>query len=296
MRISIWHCRTVIAANKTIDSSVSYIIKQIMKVLVIGAGNMGLTYSEGMAASPLLSKHKLRIFDTDPKKIESLSKDLRFNVYDNLEDCLPQADIVFIAVKPYHSDGLFNKMKSLINDSQIFVSLMAGVTIESIQDKLQVKKVVRTMPNLPAQVGKGVTSYTESNAVSKVELIMVRNLLDTTGTSIHVKTENFIDASTGISGSGPAYVFYFMQSMLEAAQKMGFSDYDSKVLVTSTFEGAIELFNQNNISPKSWIDKVASKGGTTQAAIDSMDDNNVKQLIQDAAYAAFDRAIELGKE
>lgn len=267
-----------------------------MKVLVIGAGNMGLTYSEGMASSPLLNKHKLRIYDTDPKKIETLSKDSRFNVYDNLDDCLPKADVVFIAVKPYHSDGLFEQMKPLINNQQLFVSLMAGVTIETIKQKLETEKVIRTMPNLPAQVGKGVTSYTESQEVSKIELIMVRNLLDTTGTSIHVDTEKFIDASTGISGSGPAYVFYFMQSMLEAALKMGFSDYDSKVLVSNTFEGAIELFNQSDLSPKSWINRVASKGGTTQAAIDSMEDNNVKQLIQDAAYAAFDRAVELGKE
>ncbi|GGW72722.1 pyrroline-5-carboxylate reductase [Winogradskyella epiphytica] len=267
-----------------------------MKVLVIGAGNMGLTYAEGMADSPMLNKHKLKIYDTDPKKIKSLREDSRFDVYDNLDDCLPKADIVFVAVKPYHSDGLFEEMKTMINQSQIFVSLMAGVTIDTIQEKLEASKVIRTMPNLPAQVGKGVTSYTESKEVSRVELIMVRNLLDTTGTSIHVDTETFIDASTGISGSGPAYVFYFMQSMLEAALKMGFSAYDSKVLVSSTFEGAIELFNQNDISPKSWIAKVASKGGTTQAAIDSMEDNNVKQLIQDAAYAAFDRAVELGKE
>lgn len=267
-----------------------------MKVLVIGAGNMGLTYAEGMADSSLLNKHKLRIYDTDQKKIESLRKDSRFDVFDNLDDCLPKADIVFIAVKPYHSDGLFETMQPMLNNNQIFVSLMAGVTIDAIQEKLAAQKIIRTMPNLPAQVGKGVTSYTASEDVSRVELLMVRNLLDTTGTSIHVDSENFIDASTGISGSGPAYVFYFMQSMLEAALKMGFSAYDSKILVSSTFEGAIELFNQNDISPKSWIDKVASKGGTTQAAIDSMEDNNVKQLIQDAAYAAFDRAVELGKE
>ncbi|WP_431137256.1 pyrroline-5-carboxylate reductase [Psychroserpens mesophilus] len=267
-----------------------------MKILVIGAGNMGLTYSEGMANSPLLKKHKLRIYDTDPKKIETLRQDNRFNVFNNLEDCLPKSDIVFIAVKPYHSDDLFKQMQSMLNNEQIFVSLMAGVTIEFIQQQLNAKKVIRTMPNLPAQVGKGVTSYTESKEVSKVELILIRNLLDTTGTSIHVDSETFIDASTGISGSGPAYVFYFMQSMLEAALKMGFSEYDSKVLVSSTFEGAIALFNENNISPKSWIDKVASKGGTTQAAIDSMEDNNVKELIQDAAYAAFDRAVELGKK
>lgn len=267
-----------------------------MKVLVIGAGNMGLTYAESMANSPLLTKHKLRIFDTDPKKIETLKQQSQFQVYDTLDDCLPKSDLIFIAVKPYHSADLFKIMTPMLNDDQIFVSLMAGVTIETIQQQLGKSKVVRTMPNLPAQVGKGVTSYTASESVSRVELLMVRNLLDTTGTSIHVNTEKFIDASTGISGSGPAYVFYFMQSMLDAALKMGFSAYDSKVLVSNTFEGAIELFNQNDMSPKSWIEKVASKGGTTQAAIDSMDDNNVKQLIQDAAYAAFDRAVELGKK
>lgn len=267
-----------------------------MKVLVIGAGNMGLTYAEGMSTSPLLRKHKLMIYDTDSNKIKNLSKDVRFNVYNNLDDCLSKADIVFIAVKPYHSDALFEQMKPMLNKQQIFVSLMAGVTIETIQQKLGSKKIIRTMPNLPAQVGKGVTSYTESKTVSKVELILVRNLLDTTGTSIHVETENYIDASTGISGSGPAYVFYFMQSMLEAALKMGFSDYDSKILVTNTFEGAIELFKQADLSPEKWINRVASKGGTTRAAIDSMEGNNVNQLIKDAAYAAFERAVELGKE
>ncbi len=267
-----------------------------MKVLVIGAGNMGLTYAEGMASSVLLNRKKLMIYDVSPEKIISLKEMSLFNVFENLEDCLPKADIVFIAVKPYHSEELFEQMKTMVNKDQIFVSLMAGVTIETIQEQLGVQKVVRTMPNLPAQVGKGVTSYTESREVSRVELLMIRNLLDTTGESIRVKNENFIDASTGISGSGPAYVFYFMNSMLEAARKMGFSENDSKVLVSQTFEGAVELFNKNDLSPTLWMERVASKGGTTRAALDSMDDNNVKELIKEAAYAAFNRAVELGEE
>lgn len=267
-----------------------------MKVLVIGAGNMGLTYAEGMATSPLLNHRKLMVFDISAEKIAFLNQMGTFDVYENIEDCLPKADVVFLAVKPYHSEELFEKIKSMVNEQQIFVSLMAGVTIETIQKGLGIKKVVRTMPNLPAQVGKGVTSYTEAAEVSRVELLMVRNLLDTTGKSIRVKNENFIDASTGISGSGPAYVFYFMQSMMEAALKMGFSENDSKVLVSQTFEGAVELFNQNSISPNTWMERVASKGGTTRAALDSMEDNNVKELIKDAAYAAFDRAVELGEE
>lgn len=267
-----------------------------MKVLVIGAGNMGLTYAEGMAKSSLLNRRNLMIFDKSAEVITTLSKVDHFDVFDNIEDCLPEADVVFLAVKPYHCDDLFSEIKGMVNDQQIFVSLMAGVTISKIQEGLGVKKVVRSMPNLPAQVGKGVTSYTEAREVSRVELLMVRNLLDTTGASIHVKTENFIDASTGISGSGPAYVFYFMQSMLEAALKMGFSKNDSKVLVSQTFEGAVKLFNESNLSPNTWMERVASKGGTTRAALDSMEDNNVKELIKEAAYAAFDRAVELGKE
>jgi len=257
---------------------------------------MGLTYAEGMVKSALLGERNLQIFDTDPEKIIALKEVSHFDVYDKLEDCLPKADLVFIAVKPYHSDDLFEKMKPMINQNQIFISLMAGVTIESIQERLGAEKVVRTMPNLPAQVGKGVTSYTESDKVSRVELLAIRNLLDTTGESIHVDTQKFIDASTGISGSGPAYVFYFMNSMLEAAKKMGFSDHDSKVLVSNTFEGAVELFNKNDLSPQTWMNRVASKGGTTRAALDSMDDNNVKDLIKEAAYAAFNRAIELGEK
>ena len=267
-----------------------------MKVLVIGAGNMGLTYAEGMAKSSLLNNRNLMIFDKSADVITNLSKVDHFDVYDDIEKCLPEADIVFLAVKPYHCDSLFEEIKDMVNDQQIFVSLMAGVTVEKIQNGLGVKKVVRTMPNLPAQVGKGVTSFTEAREVSRVELLMVRNLLDTTGSSIHVDNENFIDASTGISGSGPAYVFYFMNSMLEAALKMGFSKNDSKVLVSQTFEGAVKLFNESDLSPSKWMDRVASKGGTTRAALDSMDENNVEELIKDAAYAAFDRAVELGKE
>lgn len=266
-----------------------------MNVLMIGAGNMGLTYAEGMAKSPLLHKKKIMIHDVSAKLIARLGERHEFDIYEHLEDCLPKADVIFLGVKPHHADALMQNMKSMVNSQQIVVSLMAGVTIAHIAIGLGINKVVRTMPNLPAKVGKGVTSYTESSDVSSIELLMIRNLLDTTGVSIRVKNEEFINKSTGISGSGPAYVFYFMQSMLEAAQKMGFTEDDSKILVSTTFEGAIELFNQNDLTPSSWMDKVASKGGTTRAALDYMDDNNVEELIKEAAFAAFNRAVELGE-
>ena len=267
-----------------------------MKVLVIGAGNMGLTYAEAISKSELLQNNQLMILDTDSEKIKQLRKQKNFEVFDSLKSCVPKADIIFVAVKPYHSEDLFAEMKSMVNNEQVFISIMAGVSIKFMQESLGVTKVVRAMPNLPAQVGKGVTSYTASEEVSRLELLTVENLLNTTGKTVRLDTENDIDASTGISGSGPAYIFYFMQSMIEAALKMGFSEYDSKVLVGQTFEGAVELFNSSNLTPDAWMNRVASKGGTTRAALDSMEDNNVKEMIKEAAYAAFNRAVELGKE
>lgn len=267
-----------------------------MNVLVIGAGNMGLAYAKALVKSEFLSETNLMISDTNPEKIQELQKISRFDVFDRLDECVPKADLIFIAVKPYHSEAVLADLKPRMNPDQVVISIMAGVTIKTLQDGLGVRKIVRAMPNLPAQVGKGLTSFTASEEVSRLELSTVQRLLDTTGKSVYLDTENDIDASTGISGSGPAYVFYFMQSMMEAAQKMGFSDYDSKVLVSQTFEGAVELFNQSDLSPVKWMDRVASKGGTTRAALDSMAENNVNELIEEAAYAAFNRAVELGKE
>ncbi len=267
-----------------------------MKVLVIGAGNMGLAYADAIAKSNHLKKGDLMIFDNASAKTKELQKINHFDVYEQLDHCAELADIIFLAVKPYHINDLFADLKGHLSEDQIVISIMAGVSIDTMQEGLGLPKVVRAMPNLPAQVGKGLTTFTASDEVSRLELSTVESILDTTGRSIKLDNENDIDASTGISGSGPAYVFYFMQSMLEAALKMGFSEYDSKVLVSATFEGAIELFKTHKLSPETWMEKVASKGGTTQAALDSMEDNNVKELIQEAAFAAFNRAVELGKD
>ncbi|MDD7887037.1 pyrroline-5-carboxylate reductase [Flavivirga sp. 57AJ16] len=267
-----------------------------MKVLVIGAGNMGLTYAQGMSKSKLLKKKNIMVLDNSEEKLEALNQMSHFDAFNELDACIPKADIIFIAVKPHHSEGVFKAIKKLVNPEQIIISIMAGVSIAYIKETTGLKKVVRAMPNLPAQIGKGLTSYVRSPEVSRIEMLTVESLLDTTGKSVCVSNEKLIDASTGISGSGPAYVFYFMQSMMEAALQMGFSKNDSTVLVGQTFTGAVELFNRSNLSPNSWMEKVASKGGTTRAALDSMEDNNVNELIKEAAFAAFNRAVELGKE
>lgn len=264
-----------------------------MRILIIGAGNMGLTYAEGMSKSKLLKKKNIMVLDKCDEKLEEIHQIAHFDAYNELKECVPLADIIFIAVKPHQAEIVLNKVSQYVNSDQILISIMAGITLESLKNYSGLNKIVRAMPNLPAKVGKGITSYVASIEVSNLELLLVENLLNTTGKSIKVSSENLIDASTSISGSGPAYVYYFMQSMMEAALVMGFTQRESKMLVSQTFTGAIELFNQSELSPNSWIEKVASKGGTTEAAIDSLEDNGVNELIKEAAYAAFNRATVL---
>jgi pyrroline-5-carboxylate reductase len=267
-----------------------------MKVLMIGSGNMGLTFAESMASSPHIKKKNLLIYDKSDELRVLLQKDDRFRVFDTLQPALEIAHVIFIAVKPHHSESLFEEMRPHLHDQQIIVSLMAGVTLRSIIELTGISKVIRAMPNLPAQVSRGVTAFTETVAVSKIEQLAIRDLLDSTGIAIHVEDGTYLNKSIGISGSGPAYVFYFMQSMMQASMKMGFSKVDSKILVSNTFEGAVELFKNSDMAPSGWIDKVTSKGGTTEAAIDSMKDNNGSMLVKNAAYIAFERAVELGQE
>jgi len=257
---------------------------------------MGMTYAEAIAKSNFLSSGKLMILDKSEEKRAELRHCGLFDVHERLDTCLPKADVVLIAVKPVHAPALMDEMKPMVSPDQLFVSIMAGVTIDTIQQHIGARKVVRAMPNLPALVGLGMTSFTAADHVSRLELAAIEQLLDTTGRSIGLTSESEIDASTGISGSGPAYIFYFMQAMMDAAMKMGFSEDDARLLVGQTFAGAVELFNSSTLSPEDWMAKVASKGGTTRAALDSMDDNNVNALIQEAAYAAFHRAEELGKQ
>ncbi|MFD0760695.1 pyrroline-5-carboxylate reductase [Lutibacter aestuarii] len=266
-----------------------------INILVIGAGNMGITFAEGMSTSNLLKGSRINVYDISNDRAKEVEAMNIFKVNTSLKDCLSNADIIFLAVKPYNINALFESMYPYTNKDQIFVSVMAGVQIKTIQEGLNVKKVIRSMPNLPAKIGVGLTSFTVSDAVSNSEVFLVERLLKTTGSAVFVKNEEMIDASTSISGSGPAYVFYFMQAIVEKAMGLGFSEEEAKKMTIKTFDGAVKLYKKHKETPNQWIEKVASKGGTTRAALDVLEKDNVKKSIIDAISGAFEKAVELGK-
>jgi pyrroline-5-carboxylate reductase len=265
-----------------------------MKLLVIGGGNMGHTYA--LSIKSAMSHMNIAILEAYPPRVEQLKEENIFDIYNSPDVALKNVGIVMLAVKPQHSDSLFKNMKPHMNSKTMVISIMAGVKMETISKALGTPKVARAMPNLPAQVGKGMTAYCVSESISSEENDLIKNILGSTGEAIPVESENDIDASTGISGSGPAYVFYFMQSMMQAAEKLGFTSDEARQLVTQTFDGAVTLFKKNDLSTMEWMNRVASKGGTTRAALDSFEANDLDQKIIEGAIAAYDRAVELGKE
>ena len=124
---------------------------------------------------------------------------------------------------------------------------------------------------------------------------MVQNILNSTGKTIYVDSEKLIDASTAISGSGPAYVFFYINSLIKTAQELGFNQSEAELMAYNTFKGAIDLFNKNNFSCEQWISKVASRGGTTEAALNSFEQNEIDNKLGAAYKAAFNRARELSQ-
>lgn len=267
-----------------------------MKILVIGGGNMGLTYAQGFLRSHITTPQDMMILEKSPEKAAILSEKNIGTVYGTPEKCTQQADLIILAVKPQDSNILFASLKPYIDPQQVIVSIMAGVTIQTIAEGLGVSKVVRVMPNLPAQIGLGMSAFTASDDITRIELVTVQNLINTTGKTVYVENERLIDATTAISGSGPAYVWYFMDAMMNAAQQMGFSASEAELLVSQTFRGAIELYQKSNLSCEEWIKRVSSKGGTTVAALASFRNNLVHKDIIEGNFAAFKRAVELGRQ
>jgi pyrroline-5-carboxylate reductase len=266
-----------------------------MKILILGSGNMGLTYAQSFLRSHIVSSDQLMVLCRTEEKANQLNQTHDGRFFSDSQYCVPHADLLVLAVKPQDSERLFEQIKDFIQPGQVFISIMAGVKLARISTALGVEKIIRAMPNLPAQIGAGVTAFTSTDPVTRIELVMVQNLLNTTGKTLYVENEDKIDAATAISGSGPAYVFYFMKAMIEAAQEMGFSQSESEMLVTQTFTGAVDLYNKSDHSCQEWIAKVASKGGTTEAALRVFTETELHQDIIAGAKAAQRRARELGE-
>ena len=161
------------------------------------------------------------------------------------------------------------------------LSIMAGITIEKIQNLLNHRLVVRAMPNSPTLLGMGITGYTAAEGISFSQLISIERLLNSTGRSVYLENEDLLNGVTALSGSGPAYFYYIIDAMIKAGVDMGIDENLSKLFVKQTMLGAYHLINNSEKSLEELIKDVASKGGTTEAALRTFEENSFKEILKD---------------
>lgn len=263
-------------------------------LLIIGAGNMGSAILRAVIANNIISQEKLLLVDSDLDKLNIIKKEFSdIKISTELKKAKEYENIL-LAVKPQNFSEL---AKDLVVDSEsVVISIMAGITISNIVEKLNCNNIVRCMPNLPAQISKGVSVYYKSSKLQENQNNFVKDLFNSLGYSLEVEEEVMIDSATAISGSGPGLIYYIVESMINGAKDLGFSDKDARALVLKTFSGSIDYLISSGESIKELREKVTSKGGTTNAGISSFEESKVQDKVKEAIQSAFNRSKVLSLE
>ena len=272
---------------------------QKVRLAFIGGGNMASAILGGLIRQGL-AQSQVVVIEPFAETAAKLQTEFGVEVHAAAADSaacavLSDADLVVWAVKPQ----VFKEAAlpvAAFTQKALHLSVAAGIRSDSIAHWLQTDRVVRSMPNTPALVGQGITGLFSRSGVSATDKQLVEQVLQSTGEWLWVNQESDLDVVTALSGSGPAYVFYFLEAMTEAGVQMGLSQDQAYHLAKATFGGATHLARQSTDSPEVLRQRVTSKGGTTYAALTSMADDHVKEAFVKAMLAAQKRAAELGDE
>ena len=270
------------------------------KIAVIGAGSMGGailsgliaagTAADSITASTATTQSAKALSDKFGIKSFALDASASAN-----SDASQGADVLLIAVKPAKVLETLEEIKASIKDGALVISVAAGVTTESMEQAIGSKaSVIRAMPNTPSIVGHGVTGIAKGKSANDNQLALAKDLFETVGQVIVIDEEK-INALSTISGSGPAYVFYFAEKLMTAAKKMGFSEKEANLMVRATFLGSATLLAASSDSPETLRAQVTSPNGTTMQATARFDEADLEKVFIEATEAALARAIELGK-
>ena len=257
---------------------------------------MGSTYARAFVRSGVVQNENLLIVEKNEECRERLEKESIALLHDQIDERLTGYDFVFLAVKPQDFLSIASLLKTVLKKKQVVISIMAGIKISSMKELLDHENIIRAMPNTPAQLGFGITGFAAAKEVGQSVISKVDTLLETTGKSIFMKNEKMMDAVTAISGSGPAYFFYFVKYMTEAGIAMGLEPHVATMLVRQTMLGSFQMLHNSNTTPDDLIASVKSKRGTTEAALDHFDRSEIGKNIVDALKAAENRAKELSAE
>ena len=266
-----------------------------LKIGFIGGGNMASALIGGLAGK-LTDGANIHVVDPNVDALQKLQAQFGVTTEQQIDAALAKCDVIVLSVKPQQMKGVVQQLRPQVS-RQLVLSIAAGIRAVDLSRWLGGHDViVRTMPNTPALIGKGITGMVATAGVSKELRDAADSIMRAVGATVWLDDESLIDPVTAVSGSGPAYVFYFIEAMQQAAQEMGLTAEQGNQLAIETFVGAAQLA-ANSTDPVSVLrERVTSKGGTTYAALTSMDASGVKDAIVRALKAAAARGKELGDE
>ena len=265
-----------------------------MKILVVGAGNIGQIYINHFCKLSE-TQNDLKITALVKEKHAMANKNEKCNYISSLKN-IEKQDYIFICVKPQDFYSVSTFLNFVLSENCVVVSAMAGHSIEIISKVLNHQKIIRIMPNAAIQFGSGMTGVFFAKFINRNNKNEFIKLLEKTGKLLELEVEEKINSVTALSGSGPAYFFYLAKQMTKAAIEMGFDTEVANTLVLQTFKGAHDLFAHSGLNAEQLISVVASKKGTTEAALNHFERGKVEKFLVDGILKAEKRGEELGKE
>ena len=262
----------------------------------IGAGNMAYAIISGLINNDF-SAENIKISDTNESLLSLRKKEFNLEVFTDNSELVRHCDVIVLAVKPQMLSSVCQLSKQALNSNTLIISIAAGVRVHDIDRWLGGDcAIVRTMPNTPALLNQGVTGMFANERVSDAQKELATSILNSVGQSLWVTDEVMLDAVTALSGSGPAYFFLMIESMSKAGVALGLDEKTAQSLSIQTALGASMMASISDESPKDLRANVTSPNGTTQAAIESFQDQNFDMIVAHAMRAAFDRASKLAVE
>ena len=266
-----------------------------MKIAFIGGGNMGEATLAAILGKKLAISKDITVSDVSEARRQTLSQKYSINVSPDNIPSISGKDVIILAVKPQILAAVMAELKGQFKPDQLVVSIIAGARIDTIQQGLNHDAIVRSMPNTPAQIGEGVTAWTATKEATEQQKKTAGAILGAMGKEFYVSDEDVIDMATAVSGSGPAYLFLFVESMVDAAVKIGLPREMAKEMVVGTVLGSGHLITHSGKEPADLRRSVTSPGGTTAEAIRKFEEGGFSELIYQAIKAAYDKAQKLGK-
>ena len=270
-------------------------MKENPVIAIIGSGVMAEAMIAGILRQKVTTADHVNAADVRMERVEELQAQYGVVPFTDNIEAIKNADIVILSVKPQRMDSVYTNLAGKIPQGAVVLSIVAGASLTSIGNGLNHKAVIRAMPNTPAQIGEGITVWVASKAVREDQIELARNILTALGQEILADEEEYLDMATALSGTGPAYVFLFMEAMIDAGVHLGFPRRISEQLVAQTLRGSVDFFLGAKSHPAALRNQVTSPGGTSAEALYYLEKAGFRTAISRAVWAAYEKSKALGK-